>query len=66
MKEHFGSLIFSTLISRTVRLAEAPSAGEPVITYDKYSRGAIQYMNLADEIIDETQSGFTKENIVNI
>jgi chromosome partitioning protein len=50
MKEFFGELIFDTVIHHTVRLAEAPSAGEPIITYDPASRGAEEYISLAEEI----------------
>lgn len=64
-KEFFGNLVFDTVIHRNVRLAEAPSAGESVLTYDSQSRGALEYMTLAKEIINETQSRTTKENFVN-
>ncbi len=50
MKEFFGRLVFDTVIHRTVRLAEAPSAGEPVITYAPKSKGAEEYKSLAEEI----------------
>ncbi|MBN2018991.1 MAG: AAA family ATPase [Sedimentisphaerales bacterium] len=51
MREFFGELVFLTVIHRNVRLAEAPSAGESVITYAPDSRGAIEYMTLVDEIL---------------
>jgi chromosome partitioning protein len=47
----FGDLLFSTVIPRNVRLAEAPSYGEPIITYDKWSKGARSYKSLAKEVI---------------
>ncbi len=50
MREYFGDLVFDTVIHRTVRLAEAPSAGESVLTYAPESRGAAEYMALAKEI----------------
>ena len=50
LREFFGDLVFDTMIHRNVRLAEAPSAGETVITYDVKSRGAMEYMQLADEV----------------
>ena len=50
LREFFGDMVFDTMIHRNVRLAEAPSAGETVITYDVKSRGAIEYMQLADEV----------------
>ena len=46
---HFGDLVYRTVIPRNVRLAEAPSHGEPGIIYDRYSRGARAYMALAEE-----------------
>lgn len=52
MRSYFGSLVFDTVIHRTVRLAEAPGAGESVLTYAPKSRGAAEYLNLAEEILD--------------
>ena len=49
--EYFGDKVFRTTIPRNVRLAEAPSHGLPVISYDKSSRGAIAYIALAGEMI---------------
>jgi chromosome partitioning protein len=51
MREFFGDLVFETVIHRAVRLAEAPSSGESVITYAPESRGAAEYKALAKEII---------------
>lgn len=51
MREFFGDLVFDTVIHRNVRLAEAPSTGQSILTYDTESRGAIEYRALADEII---------------
>lgn len=56
MREFFGDLVFDTVIHRTTRLAEAPSAGEPISTYDPKSRGAIEYEALAEEIINRRMS----------
>lgn len=47
---HFGEKVYSTVIPRNVRLAEAPSYGLPVLKYDKSSRGAISYLALAGEV----------------
>ena len=52
MREFFGDLVFDTVIHRAVRLAEAPSSGESVLTYAPQSRGAAEYMALAEEIIN--------------
>jgi len=54
MREFFGDLVFDTVIHRTVRLAEAPSAGESILSYAPDSKGAIEYMSLAEEIRDGT------------
>jgi len=50
VREHFGSKVYKTVVPRTVRLAEAPSFGQPVIVFDSTSRGATAYRNLAKEV----------------
>lgn len=52
VRAHFGDLVFKTLIPRNVRLSESPSHGLPIILYDIKSRGAVSYMELAAEIIN--------------
>jgi len=52
VRGHFGNLVFKTLIPRNVRLSESPSHGLPIVLYDIKSRGAISYMELAEEIIN--------------
>ena len=52
VREHFGSVVFNTVIPRSTRLAEAPSFGKPIIYYDKYSAGAAAYEVLAQEVMD--------------
>jgi chromosome partitioning protein len=47
----FGDLVFKTVIPRNVRLAEAPSHGEPIASYDKWSKGARSYKALAKEVM---------------
>ncbi|MEE4250791.1 MAG: ParA family protein [Alcanivoracaceae bacterium] len=54
--QHFGDKVYRTIIPRNVRLAEAPSHGAPVITYDAKSRGAISYLALAGEILRREQT----------
>jgi chromosome partitioning protein len=49
--EHFGDKVYRTVIPRNVRLAEAPSHGLPVITFDRTSKGAQAYLALADELL---------------
>lgn len=51
LREHFGNKLYRTIIPRNVRLAEAPSFGQPVITYDLQSKGAQAYLALAGEIL---------------
>ena len=51
LERHFGDKVFEAVIPRNVRLAEAPSHGQPIIQYDKASRGAQAYLQLAEEII---------------
>jgi chromosome partitioning protein len=50
VREHFGTKVYKTVVPRTVRLAEAPSFGQPVIVFDSTSRGATAYRNLAKEV----------------
>ena len=51
VKKFFPNKVFKSVIPRNVRLSEAPSFGEPIIIYDKYSRGAESYTDLAKEVI---------------
>ena len=51
LQTHFGDKVYETIIPRNVRLAEAPSYGEPVIIYDPRSKGAKSYLALADEML---------------
>jgi chromosome partitioning protein len=56
-REYFGSKVFKTAIPRNVRLAEAPSFGEPIVQYDVLSAGAQSYLSLAKEILGEAVEG---------
>ena len=51
LEEYFGNKLFKSIIHRNVRLAEAPSYGKPIIFYDAGSVGALNYLNLAEEIL---------------
>jgi chromosome partitioning protein len=53
VRRHFEDMVFSTIIHRNARLAEAPSAGKPVILYDAQSKGSVNYLNLAKEILQK-------------
>lgn len=53
VRSHFKDKVFKTIISRNVRLSEAPSHGKPVILYDAVSTGTTNYMNLAEELVSK-------------
>ena len=52
MREHFGDLVFKAVIPRNVRLAEAPSYGQPIYSYAPTSSGAVAYRQLSEEVIE--------------
>lgn len=60
LKDFFGNEVFRTVIPRSIRLAEAPSFGKPILAYDVRSRGAEAYIRLAKEILDHEQSAGTR------
>lgn len=53
IKNHFSDLVFNTILHRNTRLGEAPSFGKPALLYDAESTGAINYLNLAKEILQK-------------
>ncbi|MCC8146381.1 MAG: AAA family ATPase, partial [Bacteroidales bacterium] len=53
VKKHFGEMVFTTVIQRNVKLSEAPSHGQPVLLYDPESKGSLNHMQLAKEIIEK-------------
>ncbi len=53
--KHFNNKVFKTIISRNVRLSEAPSYGKPAILYDAFCSGAVNYLELAKEIINNNK-----------
>lgn len=55
VKKHFGDMVFETIIQRNVRLSEAPSYGESIIKYDASSKGAANYLNMANEVIQKNK-----------
>jgi chromosome partitioning protein len=55
LREFFKDEVFRTIIPRSIRLAEAPSFGKPILTYDPRSKGAESYIKLAKEILDHEQ-----------
>lgn len=56
VRSHFGPLVFDTIIFRNTKLAEAPSYGKSIIMHDAASTGAVNYLNLAQEILTKKQS----------
>src|SRR5215216_6024326 len=58
VRRHFEEIVFTTIIHRNTRLSEAPSVGKPVILYDSDSKGSINYLNLAKEVLQK--NNFTK------
>jgi chromosome partitioning protein len=61
VRRHFEELVFSSIIHRNTRLSEAPSFGKPVILYDADSKGSINYLNLAKEILQKNNMTKIKE-----
>ena len=59
-REYFGAGVFDTVIPRNVRLAEAPSFGQPIILYDVASIGAQAYVKVAEELMARTKSASVK------
>ena len=55
VKKHFAEMVFKTIIQRNVRLGEAPSYGESIISYDAGSTGASNYLSLAQELIEKSK-----------
>ena len=56
-REHFGERVFRTVIPRNVRLSEAPSHGKPALLYDINSKGALSYLQLAEELLERIKNG---------
>lgn len=55
VKKHFGTMVFKTIIQRNIRLSEAPSYGENIIQYDATSKGAKNYLSLAEEVLKKNK-----------
>ena len=56
LKSHFGDKVFNTVIPRNVRLAEAPSYGQPGVVFDPTSRGAVAFIEFAREMVERVQA----------
>ncbi len=55
VRKHFQEMVFETIIQRNIKLSEAPSFGKPVIMYDAESKGSMNYLNLAREILQKNE-----------
>jgi len=55
VQKHFSTMVFDTIIRRNTRLGEAPSYGESIIAYDATSKGAVNYLNLAHELLKKNK-----------
>ncbi len=60
VKKHFQEMVFETIVQRNIKLSEAPSFGKPAILYDAESKGAINYLNLAREILQRNDNTLIK------
>ena len=61
VKTHFQQLVFDTVIHRNVALGEAPSHGQTIIMHDASSKGAVNYLNLAREVLQKNDLTRIKE-----
>lgn len=64
VRSHFGDRVYRTRVPRNVRLSEAPSHGKPVLLYDVHSRGAVAYLQLAEEVIARRGDGEGRGEVV--
>ena len=61
VKTHFQEMVFNTIIQRNVRLSEAPSFGQTIIMHDANSKGAINYLNLAKELLEKNKTALQNQ-----
>jgi chromosome partitioning protein len=62
VRRHFQQMVFDTIIQRNVKISEAPSFGKPVIMYDAESKGSLNYLNLARELLQKNGDTKIPEN----
>jgi chromosome partitioning protein len=55
VRQHFEEMVFETIIQRNIKLSEAPSYGKPVVLYDANSKGALNYLNMARELLHNNE-----------
>jgi len=63
LTNHFGDVVFRTIVPRNVRLAEAPSHGQSILGYDKSSRGGVAYLGLAGEVLRRQRERDTAQKL---
>ena len=56
VKKHFQHMVFETIIQRNIKISESPSYSKPVILYDAESKGAVNYLNLARELLQKNEA----------
>lgn len=56
VRKHFQQMVFETIVQRNIKLSESPSFGKPVVMYDAESRGSINYLNLARELLQKNDA----------
>jgi chromosome partitioning protein len=62
VRRHFQQMVFDTIIQRNIKVSEAPSFGKPVILYDAESKGSLNYLNLARELLQKNGETKIPEN----
>ncbi len=60
VRRHFQEMVFETIIQRNIKLSEAPSFGKPVVMYDAESKGSVNYLNLAREMLQNNNQTMIK------
>jgi chromosome partitioning protein len=63
VQKHFQDMVFQTLITRNIKLSEAPSYGKAVVMYDASSKGAMNYLNLARELLQKNNMAKVESKI---
>jgi chromosome partitioning protein len=66
VKRHFQQMVFETIIQRNIKISEAPSFGKPVILYDAESKGTLNYLNLARELLQKNGDTKIPESLKNL
>jgi len=61
VRKHFQQMVFETIVQRNIKLSEAPSFGKPAVLYDAESKGSVNYLNLAREILQRNEATMLTE-----